>query len=65
MKNLNDSFDLDNFEPVREYSRKVEKVLQRSRPKQEDEPLFMIRDVTERQFKRQAEPSVVPCPLGN
>ena len=63
MKNLNDSFDLDNFEQYEEYSRKVEKVLQRSRPKQEDEPLFMIRDVTERQFKRQAEPSVVPCPF--
>ena len=63
MKNLNDSFDLDNFEQYEEYSRKVEKVLQRSRPKQEDEPLFMIRDVTERQFKRQSEPSVVPCPF--
>ena len=63
MKNLNDSFDLDNFEQYEEYSRKVEKVLQRSRPKQEDEPLFMIRDVIERQFKRQAEPSVVPCPF--
>lgn len=32
MKNLNDSFDLDNFEQYEEYSRKVEKVLQRSRP---------------------------------
>ena len=63
MKNLNDSFDLDNFEQYEEYSRKIEKVLQKSKPKKEDEPLFMIRDVTERQFKRQAEPSVVPCPF--
>lgn len=63
MKNLNDSFDLDNFEQYEEYSRKVEKVLQRSRPKQEDEPLFMIRDITERQFRRQSEPSVIPCPF--
>ena len=23
----------------------------------------MIRDITERQFKRQAEPSVIPCPF--
>lgn len=63
MKNLNDSFDLDNFEQYEEYSRKVERVLQRSRPKQEDEPLFMIRDITERQFRRQSEPSVIPCPF--
>lgn len=62
MKNLNDSFDLDNFEQYEEYSRKIEKVLQKSKPKKEDEPLYMIRDVTERQFKRQSEPSVIPCP---
>lgn len=63
MKNLNDSFDLDNFEQYEEYSRKIEKVLQKSKPKKEDEPSYMIRDVTERQFKRQAEPSVIPCPF--
>lgn len=62
MKNLNDSFDLDNFEQYEAYSRKIEKVLQKSKPKKEDEPLYMIRDVTERQFKRQSEPSVIPCP---
>ena len=62
MKNLNDSFDLDNFEQYEEYSRKIEKVLQKSKPNKEDEPLYMIRDVTERQFKRQSEPSVIPCP---
>lgn len=62
MKNLNDSFDLNNFEQYEEYSRKIEKVLQKSKPKKEDEPLYMIRDVTERQFKRQSEPSVIPCP---
>lgn len=62
MKNLNDSFDLDNFEQYEEYSRKIEKVLQKSKPKKEDEPLYMIRDVIERQFKRQSEPSVIPCP---
>ena len=63
MKNLNDSFDLGNFEQYEEYSRKIEKVLQKSKPKTPDEPLYMIRDVTERQFKRQSEPSVIPCPF--
>ena len=53
MKNLNDSFDLDNFEQYEEYSRKIEKVLQKSKPKKEDKPLYMIRDITERQFRRQ------------
>ena len=33
MKNLNDSFDLDNFEQYEEYSKKIEKVLQKSNPK--------------------------------
>lgn len=63
MKNLNDSFDLDNFEQYEEYSRKIEKILQKSKPKKEDEPAYMIRDIVERQFKRQAEPSVIPCPF--
>lgn len=63
MKNLNDSFDLDNFDQYEEYSRKVEKILQHSKPKKDDEPIFMIRDVTERQFERQAEPAVIPCPF--
>lgn len=63
MKNLNDSFDLDNFDQYVDYSKKIEKILQRSKPKREDEPLFMIRDVAERQFKRQSEPSVIPCPF--
>lgn len=63
MKNLNDSFDLDNFEQYEEYSRKIEKILQKSKPKEEDEPAYMIRDIVERQFKRQSEPSVIPCPF--
>lgn len=63
MKNLNDSFDLGNFEQYEEYSRKIERILQKSKPKQDDEPLYMIRDIVERQFKRQSEPSVIPCPF--
>lgn len=63
MKNLNDSFDLDNFDQYEEYYRKIDKILQKSKPKKEDEPIFLIRDIVERQFKRQSEPSVVPCPF--
>lgn len=63
MKNLNDSFDLTNFEQYEEYAKKIDKILQRSKPKQEDEPIYLIRDVTERQFKRQAEPDIIPSPF--
>lgn len=62
MKNLNDSFDLTNFEQYSEYSRKVDKVLQNSKPTKKDEPLFFIRGVSERQFRRQAEVDIIPCP---
>ena len=62
MKNLNDNFDLTNFDQYEEYSHKIDKILQRSKPKQEDEPLYLIRDVAERQFLRQAEPEVIPSP---
>ena len=62
MKNLNDSFDLDNFEQYETYSKKIDKILQHSKPKKEDEPDYLIRDVVERQFKRQSDPDVVPTP---
>lgn len=62
MKNLNDSFDLDNFEQYEDYSRKVNKILQNSQPKKEDEPLYLIRDLTQRQFKRRIDPDVIPSP---
>lgn len=62
MKNLNDSLDLTNFEQYDEYSKKIDKILQNSRPTQKDEPLYFIRGVSERQFRRQAEADIIPCP---
>jgi len=62
MKNLNDSFDLTNFDQYEEYSRKIENILKRSKPKQDDEPLYLIKDLVERQFKRQSDPDVIPSP---
>lgn len=63
MKNLNDSFDLNNFDQYEEYARKIDNILKKSKPKQDDEPIYLIRDTTERQFKRQAEPDVIPSPF--
>jgi len=63
MKNLNDSFDLNDFQQYEEYYKKIDKILQRSRPKKEDEPLYLIRGLVERQFKRQADPAIIPCPF--
>ena len=62
MRNLNDSFDLNDFGQYDEYYRKIDKILQKAKPKKDDEPLFLIRDVVDRQFKRQADPAIIPSP---
>lgn len=62
MKNLNDSFDLNNFDQYEEYAKKVDRILQNSKPRPQEEPAYLIRDVVERQFKRQANPEVIPSP---
>ena len=60
MKNLNESFDLENFDQYEEYSKKFDRILQNSKPKTEDEPLYLIRDLAQRQFKRRVDPDVIP-----
>ena len=62
MKNLNESFDLENFDQYEEYSKKFDMILQNSKPKTEDEPLYLIRDLAQRQFKRKVNPDVIPSP---
>lgn len=62
MKNLNESFDLENFDQYEEYSKKFDRILQNSKPKTEDEPLYLIRDLAQRQFKRKVNPDVIPSP---
>lgn len=62
MKNLNESFDLNAFDQYEEYARKVDRVLQNSKPKQQEEPAYLIRDVVDRQFKRQVDSEVIPSP---
>ena len=62
MKNLNESFDLENFDQYEEYSKKFDRILRNSKPKTEDEPLYLIRDLAQRQFKRKVDPDVIPSP---
>lgn len=62
MKNLNESFDLENFDQYEEYSKKFDRILQNSKPKTDDEPLYLIRDLAQRQFKRRVDPDVIPSP---
>lgn len=62
MKNLNESFDLENFDQYEEYSKKFDRILQNSKPKTDDEPLYLIRDLAQRQFKRKVDPDVIPSP---
>lgn len=62
MKNLNESFDLNNFDQYEDYARKIDKVLKNSKPRKQEEPAFLIRDVVDRQFNRQADSEVIPSP---
>lgn len=63
MKNLNEALDLDDFNQYEEYHKRVAKILQEAKPSKEDEPLFMVRDTVERQFRRQSDPEVLPSPF--
>ena len=63
MKKLNESFDLENFNQYDTYSKKIDKILQDAKPKQKDEPIYLIKDTATRQFLRQAEPDVIPSPF--
>ena len=62
MKNLHETLDLENFGQYEEYHNKVSQIIQKANPKKSDEPLFMVADVVDRQFRRQAHPSVIPTP---
>lgn len=62
MKNLNESFDLEDFSQYEAYSKKFDKILQNSKPKSEEEPLYLIKDLAQRQFKRRVNPDVIPSP---
>ena len=62
MKNLNESFNLEAFDQYEEYKKKVDKILQNAKPKSEDEPLYLIKDLSQRQFKRRVDPDVIPSP---
>ena len=62
MRNLNESFDLEDFHQYEEYSKKVDRILQRAKPKEAEAPAYLIKDITERQFLRQSNPEAIPCP---
>jgi len=63
MKNLSESFDLENFSQYSEYQNKVSKIIQEASPKKVDKPLMMVKGVISRQLDRQANPNVVPTPF--
>ena len=63
MKNLNESFDLDDFAQYEEYNNRITRILQESKPDKKEIPLLMVRDTVKRQFERQANPEVIPTPF--
>lgn len=62
MKDLNDNFDLSDFSQYEEYSNKITKILAKTKD-QRDRPLYLVRDVIDRQFRRQSDPQVIPTPF--
>lgn len=62
MKDLNDNFDLSDFSQYEEYSKKIAKLLTKTQDKK-DQPLYLVRDVIDRQFRRQSDPQVIPTPF--
>lgn len=62
MKDLNDNFDLSDFAQYEEYSQKISKILAKTRD-EKDTPMYLVKDVIERQFRRQADPQVIPTPF--
>lgn len=62
MKDLNDNFDLSDFNQYDEYSKRIAKLLSRTKERK-DQPLYLVKDVVERQFVRQSDPMVLPTPF--
>ena len=54
MKDLNDNFDLSDFNQYDEYSKRIAKLLSRTKERK-DQPLYLVKDVVERQFVRQSD----------
>lgn len=63
LKNLTESFDLENFNQYPEYVTKVGKIIHEANPRKADEPLLMVQGVIDRQLERQANPNVIPTPF--
>lgn len=63
LKNLTEVLDLDNFSQYEDYSKKVNNIIQKAKPKKEEKPAYMVADVIDRQFQRQADPQVFPTPF--
>lgn len=63
MKNLSETFDLENYGQYTEYQNQIAKIINSSKPEKEEGPLMMVSGVIKRQFDRQASPSVIPTPF--
>lgn len=62
MKTLNEQMDFSDFNRYDEYQSKVWNIIRNTRPTKEDEPLFMVKGVIQRQLKRAIDPDVIPTP---
>lgn len=62
MKLLNESMDFSDFNRYDEYQSRITKIIQNSKPKKDEEPLFMVEDTFRRQLMRKINPDVIPTP---
>lgn len=63
MKSLNEMFDLEDFAQYEHYNKKIAEILRKGNPRKEEEPLYMVEGIIERQLQRQSNPNVIPCPF--
>lgn len=63
LKKLTEVLDLENFSQYEEYSKKVNGIIQKAQPQVSDSPAYLVADVIDRQFHRQASPDVFPTPF--
>lgn len=62
MKALNEKMDFTDYNLYQDYQAKVSKIIQNSKPVEEDSPLLMVGDTARRQLLRKVDPDVVPTP---
>lgn len=63
LKYVIENFDLKDFSNYDAFSRKVSKAIEKQESREQQEPIFLIKDIKQRQFQRQEVPNIVETPV--